>query len=93
MKTLTNFIWSLPNRVLARLYRSNGDAFDTRLQAGDLVTIEYNHRTMTVLVYDPDPNAPDDRWAAFEAHHAKRGYFVQIIIGARSNPLPDGLGL
>lgn len=75
-------------KTLQRFFgRSRGEGFDTPLSAGD-VTMQFNHWTRIVLLYDPDPDMPENRYTEMEAHLNKQGYCLQVIVAGRSAPLP-----
>lgn len=46
------------------------------------VVVTFNHRLKVALLYDYDPGMSDDRYDALEAHLAKRGYFLQVVVAS-----------
>lgn len=52
------------------------------------VQIAFNHRLRICFLYELDSAMPEDRYAALEAHLAKRGYLLQVIVAAAGMPVP-----
>jgi len=44
------------------------------------VEIQFNHKLKIALLYHDDPDMPKTAYDALEAHLARRGYILQIII-------------
>lgn len=78
------------NKLIRWLTRFHGDASDFGIIAGDL-TLVYNHPTKVALLFDPDPNMPDDRYVQLEQHLSKQGYILQVIVASRQATLPSSL--
>lgn len=46
------------------------------------VELVFNHRLKVAMLFDADPDMPDDRYVALEKHLARQGYILQIVVGS-----------
>ena len=50
--------------------------------ADGAVQVRFNHRLKVAFLMTYDPDTKDATYSALEAHFAKQGYFLQIVIAS-----------